>query len=210
MAITQVKATTSSIQSWQGDALITTVPVAADGSFRLEIPPMTGVRFNLLAANGRSTVVFPRQTGKIPAALAIRPNGGAFDFGLIRFVGDASTASWAFMTTTGPMMGCDDEGRDAAGAMCVDDSDAGQTNCGQDEGDHQDGDHQDGDHQGGDQQMGDNQSGDNHDDQAGENDTSNDGPEMGQAVAEHNFPSNGCAGGHDDHGDGASDGASND
>ena len=41
-------------------------------------------------------------------------------------------------------------------------------------------------------------------------DTSNDGPEMGQAVAEHNFPSNGCAGGHDDHGDGASDGASND
>ena len=184
--ITSVKVTTSSIQSWHGDAHVTTAPVAADGSFRLEIPPMKGVRIQLLAADGRTTVVFPRQSGVLASALSIRPNGADFDLGMIRYIGDASATHYAFKTSGGASEDCDDDGMDANGATCVDDSDEDQNTCGQDDNNEQEGDNEDD----GDQPDGDNQDGEHAD--------PDDGPDMGDAVAEHNFPADGCS---DDQGD---------
>ena len=183
--ITEIKVTTSSIQSWQGDARVATVPVAADGTFRIELPALTGVQLALVAADGHNTLVFPRQTGAIDRRFAVRGNGVAFDLGAVRYVGSASSTTYAFQSSDGSCTGSD--------AMCVDDRDTNQDTCGQNDGQEQTGDNQDG-----------NQDGETADDGAGQDTT-----DMGDAVAEHNFPADGCADDQGDHQDG-NDGESND
>lgn len=174
--ITEVAVTSSEVQSWNGDTVVRTAPVAADGTFTLAIPPMGGLKLHLVGT-GQARVVFPRHTGTIDASFAIRPNGVAFDLGAIRYVGAAGTTSFAFnMTTTQ----CDGEGHDPNGATCVDDGDQNSGTC---------------DDGGGNNE----QDGEN-----GSNETSGDqteGPDMGEAVAEHNFPADGCADGNDNGGD---------
>ena len=200
--ITAVKVTTSSMQSWHGDALVTTAPVAADGSFRLAIPPMSGVRLQLIGANGRSVVVFPRHSGSVAASFAIRANGVDFDLGRIRYVGDANTTVYTFKTATDASGGCNDDGKDANGATCVDDSDSSQNTCGQNDNNQQDGQKQDDQTGNAGAQDGNHQDGDQTD--------SGDGADMGDAVAEHNFPVDGCADDQgDDHQDGTTDGTDN-
>ena len=199
--ITTVKVTTSSIQSWHGDALVTTSPVAADGTFRLETPPLGRVHLLLLAENGKSTVVFPRQSGVIHSAFTIRPNGAPFDLGGIRYVGDSSTTTFAFRTVGGTGEAeCEDDGMDANGAMCVDDEDDNQNTCGQNDENEQEGEHEDdeGENDDGENEDddGENEDGEHEDD--GEHDDPEDGPDMGDALAEHNFPADGCSDEDDD------------
>ena len=176
-AITTVKVTTSSIQSWKGDAVVTTAQVAADGTFRVEVPALTGVRIQLLGPDGKSMVVFPRHDGTINRAFRIQPNGASFDLGAIRFVGDAAAARYAYKTSASGSPSCDANGEDANGDMCVDDSDNNNDTCGQNESGDQAGD-----------QTGD-QTGDHQDGSA----DPADGSDMGDAVAEHNFPADGCS-----------------
>jgi hypothetical protein len=191
-AIDTVKVTTSSVVSWHGNALVATAPVATDGTFRVEIPPMSGLRIDLLGT-GKSRLVFPRAAGTIQRSFAIRANGVDFDMGMVRYVGDASTTPFVFKMT-GNETECED-GHDANGAMCVDDEDADTNTC--DEGDHEDGD-DDGEHEDGDDdgdEDGEHDDGDDTEDPA-------DGPGMGDAIAEHNFPADGCADDDGEHGDG--------
>ena len=155
----------------RGAATVADGRVAADGTFRLDVPPATGLTLRLIGA-GASDVVFPRQLGSIERTFAIRGTGVEFDLGQVRFVGGSTTTTFVF-DQAGT---CDDDGHDANGATCIDDADYTHGSC-------DDGDHQDGEHDG----------------------TAGVGADQGDAVAEHNFPADGCADGGDNGGDDGGD-----
>ena len=213
--VTSVKVTTSTVDSWHGDAEVVSAPVSADGTFRVDVLALNGLRLHLIG-DGQSKLVFPRQAGTIDTSFAILGAGADFDLGAIRYVGDVATTTIVFHQTgtgTGTDTECDDDGHDANGAMCVDDADDDHNTCHQKDkkakkakhghGDGDDGEQEDGEQDGGnDDGEGEHQDGEGeHDDgdhQDGEHDDDGDGPDMGDAVAEHNFPADGCS---DDKGD---------
>ncbi len=174
-----------------GNTTVASSPIAADDTFRLEVPAHSGLRLALVG-EAHSTVVFPRQAGTLDTAFVIRGSGADFDLGMVRFVGAAPATAFVFKpgsTTGGGGAECED-GHDASGAVCVDDEDSDNNTCGQDdqqEGDHEDGDANDGEHD----------DGETNDD----GEQADDGPDVGDAVAEHNFPADGC---NDDEQDGES------
>ena len=196
MTVTTVKVKSSTVRSWDGgNADIATAPVAADGTFRLDVMALDHLHLHLIG-DGQSRVVFPRQAGTIDTSFAIRGEGADFDLGAIYFVGTAETTPIVFKQVPGGTSGeaeCDDDGQDPNGAMCVDDDDDNHNTCGQnDEEDDDEGEDNDdeGEHEDGDDEDGENDDGDQED--------QDDGPEMGDALAEHNFPSDGCSDDDDD------------
>jgi len=183
--ITMVSITTTKIQSWHGNVVVATAPVAGDGTFRIEAQAVSGLHFHLLG-DGTSRLVFPRQLGQIDRSFAIRGHGADFDLGLVSFVGTSSTTPIVFsMTGGGGESDCED-GHDSNGNMCVDDEDEQGDSCDDSDSDSEDGDHDDGDDEDGDHEDG------------GHEDDDDDGGGMGDAVAEHNFPADGCTGDEDD------------
>lgn len=210
--ITSVSITTTEISSWKGNVVVATAPVAADGTFRVELQTLSGLHFHLIG-DGTSRLVFPRNGGGVDRSFAIRESGAAFDLGMIRYVGTSSTTPFIFSMiggTTGETE-CKD-GHDQNGNMCVDDDDHHEHKCGhKKKHDHEDGNHEDGDHGDGDHEDGDHEHGHHEDGQHEDDD--DDGGGMGDAVAEHNFPAGGCSGHHHHHGhhgDDDDDGEGND
>ncbi|CAN5696158.1 hypothetical protein BH11MYX1_BH11MYX1_39470 [soil metagenome] len=170
-----------------GRQIVASSRVAADGSFSLSVPPGANLSLRLVAS-GQAGVVFPRGSGSVDSTFAIKAAGVAFDLGNVRYVGAASTTSFSFHDG-GSAAECDAEEHDGNGATCIDDGDHQDNQCG----DGQDGATQDG--------AGDGSGAD------AESETA-DAPDAGDAVAEHNFPADGCADGSDNGGDDGTDNAS--
>ena len=179
----------STVDVLRGRKVVATSAVAADGSFELAVP--TGSNLSLrLVSSGQAGIVFPRATGTVDTTFAVRGSGVKFDLGMVHFLGASLPSTFSFHTGGGTQTGeCDAEEHDASGATCADDGDHQGGSC--------DGEQQDGKHQDGDQQDG-QQDGETNDD--GANDTA-DAPDQGEAVADHNFPADGCADGNDNGGD---------
>ena len=170
------------VQVMRGSAIIAQGPVGSDGTFQIYAPPRTQLTLRLVGA-GASGVVFPRQGGSIDRTFAIRSAGVGFDLGLIRYVGAASSTAFAF----NQVGTCDGDGHDANGATCVDDGDNNAGSCNEQEGDNQ---------------GGADETTDGADDGSGAGGAgSADETDQGDAVAEHNFPADGCADGNDNGGD---------
>jgi hypothetical protein len=110
----------TSVEIVRGSTVLATAPVDASGSFSLQVAAGTGLALRLVGAAGHDTIVFPRKTGTIDRTFSVRPGAAAFDFGEIRFVGDASSTKFAFHDSSSSSM-CDDSGHDSSGAMCCDD-----------------------------------------------------------------------------------------
>ena len=179
-----------------GTRVVASAPVAADGSFRLSVPAGSGYAIRLVGS-GQSALVFPRHSGAIDTTFAIRAAGVSFDLGGLHYVGSAGTTHFAFHDQGGTGSGsggsCDGNDHDSSGATCVDDGDTSGGTCGS-------GGEQEGD--GSDSGAG----SDDGSDSGGGSDSS--GSDDGDAVAEHNFPQDGCADGNDNGGDdGSGDGS---
>ena len=111
-------ASVDAVRVVQSGAAVVESPVASDGSFSLTIPPGKGYRIELVST-GQPGLVFPRQTGVIDAAFAIRNGTKPFDLGMVRFVGDAKART--YKTAGGEGVECEN-GLDPNGAVCVDDA----------------------------------------------------------------------------------------
>jgi hypothetical protein len=165
----------TSIRVIHNGAVVATSPVATDGSFLLSVAPSKGLALQLVGG-GKDQVVFPRQgpTTQIRTTFAVRSGGVAFDLGAIHYVG-LSAASVPLAFHNGPAATDCEDGHDAGGNTCVDDGDSDAQTCGADEED-------------------DTESGESADDSNdGTDDVDDDLADEGDAVAEHNFPADGCA-----------------
>lgn len=110
----------------RGNAVVATAPLGPDGSFRLDVPVGTGYRLQLHGADV-STLVFPRAAGAIDLRFDLRSAGPAFDLGTLRWVGDPTMRTYAFISSATPGapgvaddVECED-GLDPSGAACIDD-----------------------------------------------------------------------------------------
>jgi len=160
----------------QNGSVVATAPVAADGSFKLAVAPGHGLALQLVGT-GKDQIVFPRHVGGVQTTFRVRSGGAPFDLGSIHYLSDATTTPFVFHDGPSNATDCDD-GVDASGATCVDDEDSDNGTC------------------------------DADDDDAGEDadepDDVDDGlADEGDAVADHNFPADGCS---DDDADEADDG----
>jgi hypothetical protein len=129
-----------------------------------------------LVGTGKDGVVFPRSTGTIDRTFAVHAAGPAWDLGTVRFIGNSTTTSFSFKATPNST-DCHD-GKDATGATCVDDEDDSHGTC-------------------------------ESDDDGTETEASdaNDGmQDDGDAVADHNFPADGCTETGDGSGEGSGSG----
>ena len=174
--------TVASVEVVKGSSIVATAPVAADGSFRLNVPAGTGYAVRLVGT-GTSALVFPRHGG-LHQTFAIRPGGVAFDLGKLFFVGNATTTTFVFHDA-GSGGSCDAEDHDSSGATCIDDGDQSGGTCGTET---------------------------ESDSGSGSSDGSDaaEAPDAGDAVAEHNFPADGCADGGDNGGDDSGSDSSSD
>jgi len=170
----------TSVRVVHGSTVVATSPVASDGSFSLAVAPSKSLTLQLVGS-GKDGVVFPRSTGTIDRAFAIHAAGPAFDLGTVRFVGNSASTSFSFKTS--PTSADCEDGKDASGATCVDDEDDSHGTCESDDG--------------GTEVEGNDTSG------------SDDGlADDGDAVADHNFPADGCT--ETDGSDGSDDGSGSD
>ena len=176
----------------QGRQVVASSPVATDGSFSLAVPRGGNLSLRLVAG-GQAGVVFPRGSGSVDATFAIKGAGVAFNLGDVRYVGAAATTTFSFHSGGGGTE-CDGEDHDLSGATCIDDGDHQDNQCD----DQQDGEHQDG--------ADGSDVADGSDAEAASEPA--DAPDAGEAIAEHNFPADGCADGNDNGGDDGSEGAS--
>jgi hypothetical protein len=175
--------TVTQVRAIHNGAVIATSAVAADGSFSLNVAPSTGIALQLVGAD-KIHLVFPRVSGSVDQALLVRGGGSAFSLGQIHFVGTPGTTTFSFHNGPTAAGDCTD-GEDAAGDTCIDDDDTAHGTCDGDSG---------GDSSGNDAE--------------GSDDVSDGLPDDGDAVAEHNFPSDGC--GDDGDGGEGSDGGGSD
>lgn len=164
----------NSIEVVKGSSVVASSSIATDGSFRLSVPAGTGYAVRLVGT-GTSALVFPRHLGGIHQTFAIRPGGVAFDLGKLFYVGNASATTFVFHDA-GTGGSCDGEDHDSSGATCVDDGDQSGGTCGT-------------------ETESDSGSG------SGDGSDAAEAPDAGDAVAEHNFPADGCADGGDNGGD---------
>ena len=164
----------SSIEVFKGTSVVASSAIASDGSFRLNVPAGSGYAVRLVGT-GKSALVFPRHAGGLQQTFAIRPGGVAFDLGKLFYVGNASTTTFAFHDA-GTGGSCDGEDHDSTGATCVDDGDHSSGTCGTET---------ESDTGGG----------------SGDGSDATEAADAGDAIAEHNFPADGCADGSDNGGD---------
>ena len=156
----------TTLRAMHGSTVLASTPLASDGSFRIVVPASRNVTLQLVGTM-HSDVVFPRHTGVIQRGFTIRGSGQPFDLGGLHLVVGAMT-NVAFHD--GASSGECHDGKDATGAVCVDDGDDDTDTCDANDGD------------------------DTDDDNGAEADTSTDAPDEGDSTADHNFPSDGCSG----------------
>ena len=181
----------TTVKVLKGTTVVAHSPVNANGTFRLEVAPASGLSLRFVGT-GQDNLVLPRKAGTIQRTFAIRGGGVAFNLGAIRFVGSSGTTGFAYHTSGDPA--CDDAGHDAMGATCVDDdTDTEDSTC-ETEADAGEG----------------SGSGSGSSSTAFAPSDGADGPDQGDAVPEHDFPENGCADGHDNGGDDGTDDGSDD
>lgn len=123
------------VRALRGNQVVARAPVGLDGAFVLSVP--AGVRYRLDFAYGPAAarLVFPRAAGAIDSAFDVTGDG-AFDLGTVRYVGDPTTHTFRYRTTTGALtdgaaagtpdgdtddVECEDGIDPATGAICVDD-----------------------------------------------------------------------------------------
>lgn len=102
----------------RGTTVVATSPVAADGTFRIEVPAGSGLTLRLVGT-GHDNVMFPRRTGVIDHTFTAR-SGAELALGAVHFVGNASTTTFTFDHGSSAS-GCDEDDHDQNGAICVDD-----------------------------------------------------------------------------------------
>ena len=170
------------VQVLHGATVVSSAKVAADGSFVLSVAPSTGLQLRAIGS-GQTALVFPRSSGTIARTFSIRGAGVPFDLGALHYVGSASTTTFAFHDA-GSASTCDSNDHDSTGATCVDDGDTSDGACGSDQ-------EAEGSDSGSDASA----------------DTGAPAADDGDAVAEHNFPADGCADGNDNGGDDAGSGS---
>jgi hypothetical protein len=115
-------------------ATVAEAPLAADGSFVLQVPAGNGYQLELVSAGATYGLVLPRGEGKVDSRFAVRGERDPFQLGDVRFVGDAKATPFA-VHHAGPAG--DDvptacaEGLDpVTGAPLVDDAEAALDTCG--------------------------------------------------------------------------------
>ena len=182
----------SSVEVLKDGRAVATSNVATDGSFALIVHPGRGLSLHLVSATGHSTTVFPRVAGTIDRSFEVHGAGVPFDLGTLHYVSTLTTKPFAFKTAEEQATTCDDDGEDADGAQCVDDGDNQGGECDDEDGEHEDDGEDEGEEDGEDE--------DEADDDGGANEGQN-GADEGDAVADHNFPEDGCADGDDNGGD---------
>lgn len=170
--------TVTSVRVLHQGAIVGTAPVAADGSFAITVPAAKNLALQLVSGS-KTKLAMPRHAGGSPTLFAVRAGGAPFDLGTVHFVGNLTGSTIAFhdgATTTE----CED-GHDATGAVCADDSDSSAGTCAAETETETEG--------------------------SGSDDIDDGMPDAGDAVADHNFPADGCsdddAAGSDDHGGGS-------
>jgi len=110
-------------QAVRDGRVVASSPVAADGSFSLTIPVGSKYRIAFASATGQPGLVFPRSLGTLDVTFAIRGGGAPFDLGMVRYVGDPTTQTYAYHPTAAGDDGECEDGVDPTGAFCVDDDD---------------------------------------------------------------------------------------
>jgi len=177
-----------------GSQVVATATVDASGAFRLEVPASQQLTLRLVGG-GHSDVAFPRKTGAIQRTFSIREGGEPFDLGAIHFVGNASTTTFVFDHGDD---GCDDNDQDTDGATCVDDDGGGDDGVCTGSGSGSGSGSGIGSGSGSGIVIGVVAPKDGSDDGSDDNDSAGgDGSDTGDAVCEHDFPEDGCAGGDD-------------
>lgn len=195
IAQTSFPAQVTAVRAYLGTTRIAEAPVAADGSFSLGVPAGTGARIQLVSATP-SRLIFPRAGGTIDVAFSIQAGGAGFDLGTVRHVGDPTGHHFSFHTSSSEDQECED-GVDSTGATCVEDEDENGGACegsdsnesGDDSTDTGDGTTDTGTTDGTDDGSGDGSGDGDHDET---DDAANEDQPTDTAVADHNFPADGC------------------
>ena len=78
----------ASVNIVRGATIVASAPVAADGTFRLNVPAGTGYAVRLVGT-GQTGLVFPRHAGAIATTFSVRSGGVAFDLGGLFYVGSS-------------------------------------------------------------------------------------------------------------------------
>ena len=133
----------TSVRAQRPGAAAIVAPVGSDGSFRVDLPRGKNYRLEFVTASGAPRLIFPRRAGAVEWWFDVRGGGPRFDMGTVRYVGDPTATTLAFVqkavtstgTSTGGQTGKDEEvecedGKDAkTGAVCVDDDDDKEGEC---------------------------------------------------------------------------------
>ena len=172
----------SGVRAVRAGQVIGVAPVAADGTFRLAFQPGSGTALQIVTS-GKDQLVFPRQGATIRTTFSVRAGGVPFDLGTVRYVQNASTMNFAFHNGTSSATDCED-GKDSSGATCVDDGDDDTGTCDSET--------------------------ETDDDAQADDDVDDDLKDEGDAVADHNFPKDGCADDDADESDGSGSGSGHD
>lgn len=103
--------------------------VAADGSFRLELPKGSGYRIALQSEAGKALLVSPRPDGTFTSSFNVH-GGGVSDVGHVRYVGNPTLHTYSFKAPApAPVTSECEDGVDATGAVCVDDNSEQTGSC---------------------------------------------------------------------------------
>jgi len=141
----------SSVRVTRAGQIVVESAIDLEGRFSLTIPPGQAYRIELYAPSATPGLVFPRKVGGVDASFTVRGGTTPFDLGMVRYVGDPTARTYAFITTT-PTPGvalstvasgdCEGGMDQSSRAVCVDDDDdEGATVC-EEEGDDDGEDHQ--------------------------------------------------------------------
>jgi hypothetical protein len=89
----------TTVSASRADGTSVQAPVAADGSFTLNLPKGAGYRLDFANASGATTLVFPRTGGGTQWRFDVASTGGTFDMGAVRQVGDPRNLNVTFAHT---------------------------------------------------------------------------------------------------------------
>ncbi|MEZ4459434.1 MAG: hypothetical protein R3E66_06835 [bacterium] len=112
------------VRAVQGGKVIAQSTLKPDGTFALNLPQGAGYHIDFTYAGSSAGLVFPRQTGNVEHLFNVNGDG-IFDLGTVHHIGDPTTQSYQFRTTTAALEAADGECEDGidatTGAVCVDD-----------------------------------------------------------------------------------------
>jgi hypothetical protein len=133
----------TSVRAQRAGAPAIVASVAPDGGFTLVLGAGRGYHIDFLRAGAGARLVLPRQAGALAWSFDVRGGGASFDLGAVRYLGSPTGQTFAFTPATTvrtaalasaasemDSVACED-GKDASGAVCVDDQEGEQDKCGE-------------------------------------------------------------------------------